>query len=144
MAGCIDLEVGSHQSHISHSSEDFDYYDDDDGTYSEIPEPAVGMEMYRSANNGLELLKKCKVIYSYEKSTDAALSIHEGEVLDVIETEDENNDGWTKVRRNLDDIIEEGYVPTSYIKSILDYPSSGSHSPVPPQQPIPTSSPPVT
>ena len=37
-----DSEAGSHQSHLSnHSSEDFDYDDDeDDGNYSEIPEPS--------------------------------------------------------------------------------------------------------
>ena len=50
------LEVGSHQSHLSgHSSEDFDYdyEDEDDGTYSEIPEPAVGLEMYRNGSGQL-------------------------------------------------------------------------------------------
>ena len=83
-----ELDRGSHQSHISHSSEDFDYDDDDDPNYSEIPEPALGYEMYRNGSQGLEYLKKCKVLYNYEKSTDAALSIQEGEVLDVIVTED--------------------------------------------------------
>jgi hypothetical protein len=41
------------------------------------------------------------------------------QVLDVVD--DDNEDGWTKVRRNIDDIVEEGYVPTSYIKAVLDF-----------------------
>lgn len=39
----------------------------------------------------------------------------EGELLSVVE--EDKGDGWTRVRRNLE---EEGYVPTSYIKVFLD------------------------
>lgn len=44
----------------------------------------------------------------------------EGELLSVVE--EDKGDGWTRVRRNLE---EEGYVPTSYIKVFLDAGAKG-------------------
>lgn len=45
----------------------------------------------------------------------------EGELLSVVE--EDKGDGWTRVRRNLE---EEGYVPTSYIKVFLDSSAKGN------------------
>lgn len=45
----------------------------------------------------------------------------EGELLSVVE--EDKGDGWTRVRRNLE---EEGYVPTSYIKVFLDSSAKGA------------------
>lgn len=47
----------------------------------------------------------------------------EGELLSVVE--EDKGDGWTRVRRNLE---EEGYVPTSYIKVFLDSGAKGTCS----------------
>ena len=45
----------------------------------------------------------------------------EGELLSVVE--EDKGDGWTRVRRNLE---EEGYVPTSYIKIFMDTSAKGA------------------
>lgn len=47
----------------------------------------------------------------------------EGELLSVVE--EDKGDGWTRVRRNLED---EGYVPTSYIKVFLDSNAKGERT----------------
>lgn len=48
------------------------------------------------------------------------MSVVEGELLSVVE--EDKGDGWTRVRRNLE---EEGYVPTSYIKVFLESNTKG-------------------
>lgn len=52
---------------------------------------------------------------------EGTLSMVEGELLSVVE--EDKGDGWTRVRRNLE---EEGYVPTSYIKVFLDASAKGA------------------
>uniref|UniRef100_A0A674MVF6 Formin binding protein 1 n=1 Tax=Takifugu rubripes TaxID=31033 RepID=A0A674MVF6_TAKRU len=52
--------------------------------------------------------------------TEGTLSMVEGELLSVVE--EDKGDGWTRVRRNLE---EEGYVPTSYIKVFLESSTKG-------------------
>lgn len=52
---------------------------------------------------------------------EGTLSMAEGELLSVVE--EDKGDGWTRVRRNLE---EEGYVPTSYIKVFLDSNAKGA------------------
>lgn len=52
---------------------------------------------------------------------EGTLSMVEGELLSVVE--EDKGDGWTRVRRNLE---EEGYVPTSYIKVFLDSSAKGA------------------
>uniref|UniRef100_A0A672G113 Formin binding protein 1a n=1 Tax=Salarias fasciatus TaxID=181472 RepID=A0A672G113_SALFA len=52
---------------------------------------------------------------------EGTLSMVEGELLSVVE--EDKGDGWTRVRRSLD---EEGYVPTSYIKVFLDSSAKGA------------------
>lgn len=54
---------------------------------------------------------------------EGTLSMVEGELLSVVE--EDKGDGWTRVRRNLE---EEGYVPTSYIKVFLDSGAKGACS----------------
>lgn len=59
---------------------------------------------------------------------EGTLSIVEGELLSVVE--EDKGDGWTRVRRNLE---EEGYVPTSYIKVFMDSSAKGAMTYIWPQ-----------
>lgn len=61
-----------------------------------------------------------KFPWSIAGQTEGTLSMVEGELLSVVE--EDKGDGWTRVRRNLE---EEGYVPTSYIKVFLDSSAKG-------------------
>ncbi|KAL6115060.1 fnbp1 [Pungitius sinensis] len=62
----------------------------------------------------------CKSLYPFLGQNEGTLSMVEGELLSVVE--EDKGDGWTRVRRNLE---EEGYVPTSYIKVFLDSSAKG-------------------
>ncbi|XP_040007600.1 formin-binding protein 1-like isoform X1 [Xiphias gladius] len=83
----------------SRSSEFDDDFDDEE------PLPSIGT---------------CKSLYPFQGQNEGTLSMVEGELLSVVE--EDKGDGWTRVRRNLD---EEGYVPTSYIKVFLDSSAKG-------------------
>ncbi|XP_068617087.1 formin-binding protein 1-like [Brachionichthys hirsutus] len=83
----------------SRSSEFDDDFDDEE------PLPSIGT---------------CKSLYQFQGQNEGTLSMVEGELLSVVE--EDKGDGWTRVRRNLD---EEGYVPTSYIKVFLDSSAKG-------------------
>uniref|UniRef100_A0A665TV58 Formin binding protein 1a n=1 Tax=Echeneis naucrates TaxID=173247 RepID=A0A665TV58_ECHNA len=84
----------------SRSSEFDDDFDDEE------PLPSIGT---------------CKSLYPFQGQNEGTLSMVEGEVLSVVE--EDKGDGWTRVRRNLE---EEGYVPTSYIKVFLDSSAKGA------------------
>ncbi|XP_042369401.1 formin-binding protein 1-like, partial [Plectropomus leopardus] len=83
----------------SRSSEFDDDFDDEE------PLPSIGT---------------CKSLYPFQGQNEGTLSMVEGELLSVVE--EDKGDGWTRVRRNLE---EEGYVPTSYIKVFLDSSAKG-------------------
>ncbi|XP_076747337.1 formin-binding protein 1 isoform X1 [Maylandia zebra] len=83
----------------SRSSEFDDDFDDEE------PLPSIGT---------------CKSLYPFQGQNEGTLSMLEGELLSVVE--EDKGDGWTRVRRNLE---EEGYVPTSYIKVFLDSSAKG-------------------
>ncbi|XP_037536075.1 formin-binding protein 1 [Nematolebias whitei] len=84
----------------SRSSEFDDDFDDEE------PLPSIGT---------------CKSLYPFQGQNEGTLSMVEGELLSVVE--EDKGDGWTRVRRNLE---EEGYVPTSYIKVFLDSSTKGA------------------
>uniref|UniRef100_A0A3Q4I9Y9 Formin binding protein 1a n=1 Tax=Neolamprologus brichardi TaxID=32507 RepID=A0A3Q4I9Y9_NEOBR len=84
----------------SRSSEFDDDFDDEE------PLPSIGT---------------CKSLYPFQGQNEGTLSMLEGELLSVVE--EDKGDGWTRVRRNLE---EEGYVPTSYIKVFLDSSAKGA------------------
>uniref|UniRef100_A0A8C6PCB9 Formin binding protein 1 n=1 Tax=Nothobranchius furzeri TaxID=105023 RepID=A0A8C6PCB9_NOTFU len=84
----------------SRSSEFDDEFDDEE------PLPSIGT---------------CKSLYPFQGQNEGTLSMVEGELLSVVE--EDKGDGWTRVRRNLE---EEGYVPTSYIKIFLDSSTKGA------------------
>ncbi|PWA29938.1 hypothetical protein CCH79_00020547, partial [Gambusia affinis] len=84
----------------SRSSEFDDDFDDEE------PLPSIGT---------------CKSLYPFQGQNEGTLSMVEGELLSVVE--EDKGDGWTRVRRNLE---EEGYVPTSYIKVFLDGSAKGT------------------
>ncbi|XP_068559951.1 formin-binding protein 1-like isoform X1 [Cebidichthys violaceus] len=77
----------------------------DDDFEDEEPLPSIGT---------------CKSLYPFQGQNEGTLSMVEGELLSVVE--EDKGDGWTRVRRNLE---EEGYVPTSYIKVFLDSSAKG-------------------
>uniref|UniRef100_A0A8D3DHI2 Formin-binding protein 1-like n=1 Tax=Scophthalmus maximus TaxID=52904 RepID=A0A8D3DHI2_SCOMX len=69
----------------------------------------------------LPSIASCKSLYPFQGQNEGTLSMVEGELLSVVE--EDKGDGWTRVRRNLE---EEGYVPTSYIKVFLDSSAKGA------------------
>eukprot|EP00064_Thunnus_orientalis_P020113 superscaffoldBa00005363_g20244 len=94
-------EDHSAELHFKSRSSEFDNDFDD-----EEPLPSIGT---------------CKSLYPFEGQNEGTLSMVEGELLSVVE--EDKGDGWTRVRRNLE---EEGYVPTSYIKVFLDNSAKGA------------------
>lgn len=68
----------------------------------------------------LPVLGKAKALYSFEAQSEGAISMDEGEELEVVELD--QGDGWTRVRRTKtpDDTVDEGFVPTSYLDIELD------------------------
>ncbi|XP_034450877.1 formin-binding protein 1-like isoform X1 [Hippoglossus hippoglossus] len=68
----------------------------------------------------LPSIATCRSLYPFQGQNEGTLSMVEGELLSVVE--EDKGDGWTRVRRNLE---EEGYVPTSYIKVFLDTSAKG-------------------
>ncbi|KAM4576603.1 formin-binding protein 1-like isoform 2-T2 [Odontesthes bonariensis] len=93
-------EDHSTELHFKSRSSEFD-----DDFEDEEPLPSIGT---------------CKSLYPFQGQNEGTLSMVEGELLSVVE--EDKGDGWTRVRRNLE---EEGYVPTSYIKVFLDSSAKG-------------------
>uniref|UniRef100_A0A3Q3XG64 Formin binding protein 1a n=1 Tax=Mola mola TaxID=94237 RepID=A0A3Q3XG64_MOLML len=93
-------EDHSAELHFKSRSEFDDDFDDEE------PLPSIGT---------------CKSLYPFQGQNEGTLSMVEGELLSVVE--EDKGDGWTRVRRNLE---EEGYVPTSYIKVFLDSSAKGA------------------
>ncbi|KAK1876187.1 Formin-binding protein 1 like [Dissostichus eleginoides] len=94
-------EDNSAELHFKSRSSEFDDDFDD-----EEPLPSIGT---------------CKSLYPFQGQNEGTLSMVEGELLSVVE--EDKGDGWTRVRRNLE---EEGYVPTSYIKVFLESSAKGA------------------
>ncbi|CRK99047.1 CLUMA_CG012111, isoform B [Clunio marinus] len=66
----------------------------------------------------IQPLGTCKALYPFEATSEGSIPMAEGEELHVIELD--QGDGWTRVRRMMTgNILEEGFVPTSYIESTL-------------------------
>ncbi|CAO1388194.1 unnamed protein product [Diamesa hyperborea] len=66
----------------------------------------------------LQPLGTCKALYPFDATSEGSIPMAEGEELHVIELD--QGDGWTRVRRIVTtNVIEEGFVPTSYIESTL-------------------------
>ncbi|XP_029985684.1 LOW QUALITY PROTEIN: formin-binding protein 1-like [Sphaeramia orbicularis] len=91
-----------HSAELTFKSRSSEFDDDFD---DEEPLPSIGT---------------CKSLYPFQGQNEGTLSMVEGELLSVVE--EDKGDGWTRVRRNLE---EEGYVPTSYIKVFLDGSAKG-------------------
>jgi len=68
----------------------------------------------------LPVLEKARALYSFEAQSEGAISMEEGEELEVVELD--QGDGWTRVRKTKtpDDTVDEGFVPTSYLDIELD------------------------
>nr|XP_057927505.1 formin-binding protein 1-like isoform X1 [Doryrhamphus excisus] len=99
-----------------------------DGSYTEDQSAEVQFSKSRSSEfdddfddeEPLASIGTCKSLYPFQGQNEGTLSMLEGELLSVVE--EDKGDGWTRVRRNLE---EEGYVPTSYIKVFLDANAKG-------------------
>ncbi|XP_061749865.1 formin-binding protein 1-like isoform X3 [Nerophis ophidion] len=99
-----------------------------DGSYTEDQSAEVHFSKSRSSEfdddfddeEPLASIGTCKSLYPFQGQNEGTLSMLEGELLSVVE--EDKGDGWTRVRRNLE---EEGYVPTSYIKVFLDANAKG-------------------
>ncbi|XP_054629741.1 formin-binding protein 1-like [Dunckerocampus dactyliophorus] len=99
-----------------------------DGSYTEDQNAEVQFSKSRSSEfnddfddeEPLASIGTCKSLYPFQGQNEGTLSMLEGELLSVVE--EDKGDGWTRVRRNLE---EEGYVPTSYIKVFLDTNAKG-------------------
>jgi len=64
----------------------------------------------------LPILGRCKAMYPFEVTSEGSIRMEEGEELWLIEND--QGDGWTRVRRvdaNPTDPMPEGFVPSSYI-----------------------------
>lgn len=66
----------------------------------------------------IQPLGTCKALYPFDATSEGSIPMAEGEELHVIELD--QGDGWTRVRRIMSsNVVEEGFVPTSYIESTL-------------------------
>lgn len=80
-----------------------DHHINDDMYYDTDPLPPLGT---------------CKALYPFDATSEGSIPMAEGEELHVIELD--QGDGWTRVRRMaVGNMLEEGFVPTSYIESTL-------------------------
>ncbi|CAH1786841.1 unnamed protein product [Owenia fusiformis] len=59
----------------------------------------------------LPVIGKAKALYSFEANSDGAISMMEGEDLDIVEQD--QGDGWTRARKHDG---SEGFIPTSYVQ----------------------------
>ncbi|XP_032590045.1 cdc42-interacting protein 4 isoform X3 [Drosophila grimshawi] len=82
-------------------------------------ENAIGEETcYETEVELLQPLGTCRALYPFEASSEGSIPMSEGEELQVIEND--QGDGWTRVRRaNNSNGWDEGFVPTSYIECTL-------------------------
>ncbi|XP_070064499.1 formin-binding protein 1-like isoform X5 [Drosophila virilis] len=82
-------------------------------------ENAAGEETtYETEVELLQPLGTCRALYPFEATSEGSIPMNEGEELQVIEND--QGDGWTRVRRaNNSNGWDEGFVPTSYIECTL-------------------------
>ncbi|XP_062127380.1 formin-binding protein 1-like isoform X4 [Drosophila sulfurigaster albostrigata] len=82
-------------------------------------ENAMGEETcYETEVELLQPLGTCRALYPFEATSEGSIPMNEGEELQVIEND--QGDGWTRVRRaNNSNGWDEGFVPTSYIECTL-------------------------
>ncbi|XP_021950505.1 formin-binding protein 1-like isoform X2 [Folsomia candida] len=94
-------ESGISTSHTSLPDSDFEQNDTENGEYDD-PLPVLGT---------------CEALYSFEgkTSSEGSIPMYLGEQLYVVELD--QGDGWTRVRRQ--NSLEEGFVPTSYVRITL-------------------------
>ncbi|KRG06151.1 uncharacterized protein Dmoj_GI13197, isoform B [Drosophila mojavensis] len=86
------------------------------GSANENP---IGEETsYEAEVEMLQPLGTCRALYPFEATSEGSIPMSEGEELQVIEND--QGDGWTRVRRaNNTNGWDEGFVPTSYIECTL-------------------------
>merc|ERR1719336_2564196 len=80
----------------------------------DVDDPEADDEFYDP--EPLPILGRCKALYPFEVTSEGSIRMEEGEELWLIEND--QGDGWTRVRRvdaNPTDPMPEGFVPSSYI-----------------------------
>ncbi|XP_035496298.1 formin-binding protein 1a isoform X3 [Scophthalmus maximus] len=117
--GCSSLKQLDDRSPASRESPDGSYTEDHN---AELHFKSRSSEFDEDFDDEepLPSIASCKSLYPFQGQNEGTLSMVEGELLSVVE--EDKGDGWTRVRRNLE---EEGYVPTSYIKVFLDSSAKG-------------------
>ncbi|ODN03326.1 Formin-binding protein 1-like [Orchesella cincta] len=90
-------ESGISTSHTSLPDSDFEHIDADNHDYYEEPLPVLGT---------------CEALYPFEATSEGSIPMGDGEQLFIVELD--QGDGWTRVRRQ--NSMEEGFVPTSYVR----------------------------
>ncbi|XP_054158056.1 formin-binding protein 1-like isoform X2 [Oppia nitens] len=97
-------ESGISTSHLSIA--DVEFVDEVDGVD----------DVDTSFDDPLPSLGSAKALYAFEAQSEGSIAMGENEEFEVVELD--QGDGWTRVRR-MNEPIEEGFVPTSYIESRL-------------------------
>ncbi|XP_068457796.1 formin-binding protein 1-like isoform X3 [Clinocottus analis] len=117
--GSSSLKQLEHRSPASRESPDGSYTEDNSAEL-QFKSRSSEFEDDFEDEEPLPSIGTCKSLYPFQGQNEGTLSMVEGELLSVVE--EDKGDGWTRVRRNLE---EEGYVPTSYIKVFLDSSAKG-------------------
>ncbi|XP_069120059.1 cdc42-interacting protein 4 homolog isoform X3 [Argopecten irradians] len=105
-----------------HAVYDDDEFDDYPVPPSSIPdedmmpepieqEPVEPIEQEEFEEEAFQVIGTCRAVYKFDADNGSSVSMEEGEEMAVIEQD--QGDGWTRVRRKDD---TEGFVPTSYIQ----------------------------
>ncbi|KAI0218394.1 Formin-binding protein 1 [Lamellibrachia satsuma] len=86
-------------------------------TRHEAPHPSDDAPMAVTDNDSFEdleddfpIIGTCTALYSFDAPNEGSIAMREGEEFSIVEQD--QGDGWTRVRRTSGD---EGFVPTSYI-----------------------------
>ena len=91
-------ELGQHGSDLKHGEDEWDSVD--------LPPPPLSWETPDTEE------KEVEALYDFEGETASTLPMRAGEFFILVEPDSE---GWSKVKRKEAD-LEEGYVPTSFLK----------------------------
>ncbi|XP_067829124.1 cdc42-interacting protein 4 homolog isoform X2 [Heptranchias perlo] len=99
----------------SHDKESPDTTYSDDSGQEPLPQPPALSEFDDFDEEDIvQPIGNATALYPFDGNSEGTIAMAEGEMLHLIE--EDKGDGWTRVRRSDG---EEGYVPTSYVKTIL-------------------------
>ena len=112
------LAASKYENENTSDFDEDDYFDSSVSFKSEEPDDISE----NSSDKRVEVSRarrRVSAIYGYNSDTNETITMAEGEEFFVLETDQE---GWTKVRRrskNIYDHRDVGFVPTSFIRTLL-------------------------